>query len=162
MVPDLQQPGSEVALPTKIQKPEYTKGPVSPLLHWYQWYQCTRGTTNTHLANPHQKPTIPEWYQYQRGTFNITSSQDNITLSQKSNKQTGKDPYQQTLKGQPSSRDTRKRCTVTDIGNRQQQQQGDLHRQPAPMVAFESGGKNQPTGQIQAKLVKPAKYSVYQ
>jgi hypothetical protein len=111
-----------------------------------------------------QKPPIPEWYQYQRGTCSITSSQDNITLSHKSNKQTGKNPYQQTLKGQPSSRDTRRRCTVTDIGNRQQQQQqqGDLHRQPAPMVAFESGGKNQPTGQIQAKLVKPAKHSVYQ
>jgi hypothetical protein len=57
MVPDLQQPGTEVALSAKTQKPEYTKGPVSPLLHWYQWYQCTRGTTNIHLANPHQKPT---------------------------------------------------------------------------------------------------------
>jgi hypothetical protein len=114
--------------------------------------------TEASCLNPRNHP-----YQYQRGTCSITSSQDNITLSHKSNKQTGKNPYQQTLKGQPSSRDTRKRCTVTDIGNRQQQQQqGDLHRQPAPMVAFKSGGKNQPTGQIQAKLVKSAKHSVYQ
>jgi hypothetical protein len=55
-----------------------------------------------------QKPPIPEWYQYQRGTSSLTSSQDNITLSHKSNKQTSKNPYQQTLNKPPQAIATRK------------------------------------------------------
>jgi hypothetical protein len=54
------------------------------------------------------KPPIPEWYQYQRGTGSITSSQDNITLSQKSNKKTGKNSYQQTLNKTPTSNSNQK------------------------------------------------------
>jgi hypothetical protein len=42
-----------VALPAKPRTQNIPKG-QSALCYWYQ---CTRGTTNTHLANPHQKPT---------------------------------------------------------------------------------------------------------